>query len=407
MNNWRLHPFDATVMLAAGVLFIFCVFCQLYQCRLILAAVANRRRLWRSPRFVPGVVNTVEPPIEHSVPAGATPKYLIIIPAHNEELLLGSTLDSVAHIQYPAENMATLVIADNCSDATAQIAADHGAFVGVRVDPLRAGKGYVLHDVIGALLNNPTANRVRLDPRVTTFRFDAAVFLDADTVVHSEILRAFATQLSEGDEILQACYGVRNADESMRTRLMTCALALAHFAKPAGRQKLGLSDGLKGNGFCVSRAVMEAIPLSGDSITEDIEYTLRLCEAGYKVTFVPEALVWAQMPAGGSASVSQRRRWESGRYHLLRTRVPHLLAQATRRRDARLLDRVIELIIPPFAELTAIQFVILMASAIVLMRTGWGPAFFLSMLALGTLALQVICLLSAMWLARITVRIAA
>ncbi len=277
----------------------------------------------------------------------------------------------------------------------------------MRTDPARAGKGYALQDVTSALLNSGSGAVITLNPPLAEFDFEAAVFLDADTVVHREILLAFASRLRQGEDALQACYGVQNADESPRTRLMTCALALIHLAKPAGRERLRLSDGLKGNGFCLSRRAMEAVTWTGNSITEDIEYTLRLSEAGYRIGFVPEALVWAQMPSGRAAAATQRRRWESGRYHLLRTRVPALFATALKRKDRVLLDRVIELIIPPFAELTALQILLLAASLLVLLRTGWNVALLIFSLNLGLLLIQAISLLTAMWLARLPRRIAA
>ena len=396
-----MHRFDAMLMVAMALPLVFCIFCQLYNFRLVIAAAANRQILWRAPRFVPDTAATSEPPIAPCSTVEHLPRLLVIIPAHNEELLLGSTLDSVANINYHAGKTVTLVIADNCSDATAEIAAQHRAFVVVRTDPGRKGKGYALQDITDVLLNAASGGSITLDQRVSDFTPEAAVFLDADSIVHRDILLAFAAGLQQGDEALQACYGVRNAHESLRTRLMTCALALIHLAKPAGRERLGLSDGLKGNGFCLTRRVMEAVPWRGDSITEDIEHTLRLCEGGYRIGFVPDALVWAQMPSGGAAAGSQRRRWESGRYHLLRTRVPALLATAVRRKDGKLLDRVIELIVPPFADLAAIQIVLLAASVLVVLHTGWHMAIVISGLWFGLLLIQATCLLTAMWLARL------
>jgi len=406
MNIWQMHRLDAVAALAMCPVLAFCVFCQLYLCRLVIAAVGFRKSLWRAPRFVRTSADIDDEAGSTICQSNCLPKLLVIIPAHDEELMLGSTLDSIAGCRYPSGEVATLVIADNCSDSTAIVAAKHGAWVAIRTDPGRVGKGYALQDAVSELLNKSSNNRLSIDPHVYRFEFDAAVFLDADTIVHHELLRAFASRLNEGDEGMQGCYGVSNAHQSMRTRLMVCALAIAHLAKPAGREKLGLSDGLKGNGFCLSRRLMNEVQWSGESITEDIEYTLRLCEAGHRIRFVPDALLWAQMPTSSSAAAAQRTRWEAGRYYLLRTRLRYLLTRAYQRKDRIFADRVIDLIIPPFVELAAIQFVLFTCSICVLLRTGWILSLVFAALSGALLGVQGVCLLTSIWLARIPLSIA-
>ncbi len=264
-------------------------------------------------------------------------KFCLLIPAHNEELLLGEVIDRLGSLDYPAGKFATVVIADNCDDNTAGVARECGAGVLERTDPERLGKGYAL---VWAL------DRLLADSR----RFDAFVFLDSDSILSDNFLKVMDGALNSQAGAIQAHYNVLNAGESWRTRLMACALALAHYVKPGGRMALGLSDGLKGNGMCFSRELLERVPWSGESITEDIDYTIRLVLEGEKIEFTPEAVVSAQMPVTARQASTQRQRWEGGRYGLLR-RAFGLLAEGLRCRKMTVIDRAVELIIPPFAEL--------------------------------------------------------
>ena len=272
------------------------------------------------------------------------PRLAVLVPAHNEELVLAATVDRLRQSDYPADRWDAWVVADNCTDGTADVAAAHGAKVLERENRGERGKGYAL---------------AWATPQILAHRGDGAgdegyaaiAIVDADTLVEPDFLRETGRGLATGHPVVQGYYGVLNAGDSWRTRLMDAALALNHQVKPLGRAALGLSVGLKGNGMAFSRAALEAVPWSGDSIVEDAEYTHRLLLAGFAPRFVPEARVWAQMPPDAEAARSQRLRWEAGRYQLLRQRGPQLIAASLRRRSAVLCDAAADLVIPPLAEL--------------------------------------------------------
>lgn len=275
-------------------------------------------------------------------------KIAVLIPAHDEELLLGGVLDRLNTLDYPRDSFRVYVIADNCSDGTADVARERGAEVLERTNVEMRGKGYALDWALQHLLAES-----RQFPR-----YDAFLILDADSYLSENFLREMDTRLSAGEGAIQGLYQVDNVEESWRTRLMACALALGHYVKPMGRMAFGLSDGLKGNGMCFSREVLSRVPWSGESITEDIEYTLRLVQAGIRISFAQDAVVRAQMPTTGRQAATQRQRWEGGRYGLLRFSIK-LLVQALRSGRPMVADRAIDLIIPPFVELFALPTVCL------------------------------------------------
>jgi 1,2-diacylglycerol 3-beta-glucosyltransferase len=270
-------------------------------------------------------------------------RFDIIVPAHDEERGILGTLASLSSIEYPAESFRVLVVADNCLDKTADKARSAGALVLERNDPALRGKGYALASGYDRSMADGFA--------------EAVVVVDADSVVSPNILRQLSTRLADGEEALQAEYGVRNGGASWRTRLMVLAFALFHTVRSLGREKLGVSCGLRGNGMCFSIALLRRVPARAFSIVEDVEYGVALGLAGVRVGYVHAAKVLGDMPTSGAGSRSQRERWESGRWQLARKYAPNLARTGASRRDPLLLDLALDLIIPPLTWLACVAVV--------------------------------------------------
>jgi cellulose synthase/poly-beta-1,6-N-acetylglucosamine synthase-like glycosyltransferase len=275
-------------------------------------------------------------------PPGTVPtiRFDVIIPAHNEETGIGETIQSLQSVHYPAALRRILVVADNCTDGTADRAAAAGALVMVRKDPNQRGKGYALAHAFAESLADGFA--------------DVIVVVDADTLVSGNLLLAFAARFASGASVVQADYGVRNQRASWRTRLMTIALAAFHGVRSIARERLGYSCGLRGNGMGFRKDVLAAHPPRAFSIVEDLEYGIHLGYAGIRVEYVHEARVLGHMAITERASRSQRRRWERGRQALVSAHFRSLVREAWRRRSPWLLDLAIDLIVPPIGNLVAI-----------------------------------------------------
>lgn len=281
-------------------------------------------------------------------PAVSAPLLLaVIVPAHDEELVLAGTLASLKSQSYPAECFEIAVVADNCTDSTAAIALAHGATVLERTNAQERGKGYALNYAISHLLAQPVVA-------------DGFVILDADTQAAPDFLACMSARISQNTDprglgAWQGRYGVLNARDGWRAALMTAAFDLVNHVKPLGRDTLALSAGLKGNGMAFTRAVAAQLPWPGGSLTEDLDYGLDLARRfNLRVQYVPEARVEAQMPATAAQAASQRSRWERGRFGLVRERTLPLLGEAVRRRSLLLLDAAWDLLTPPLAELAAL-----------------------------------------------------
>ncbi len=265
-------------------------------------------------------------------------KFDILVPAHNEAAGIGKTVASLRAMDYPKEQYRVIVIADNCSDDTAARARAAGATVLERHNAQLRGKGYALAHGYAASLGEGFA--------------DSIVVVDADTSVSGNLLSAFSARFAAGAEAVQAEHGVRNADDSWRTRLMVIAYALYHTLRSNARERLKLSCGLRGNGMGFSADLLRRVPPRAFSVVEDIEYGITLGLAGTRVVYVHEAEVRGDMPVSSEASAPQRARWEGGRTELIRQHVGPLWRAARGPARGIPLDLAADLIVPPLTTVT-------------------------------------------------------
>lgn len=296
-------------------------------------------------------------------------RFAVVVPAHNEQAQIAETVASLLAVDYPKELFFVLVVADNCTDATADLAARAGARVLTRQHATERGKGFALHFAFTELLAQEGAQAI-----------DAVVVVDADSIVSRNLLQAFAVRLGAGEIAVQADYGVRNPLASWRTRLMTVALTIFHRVRGLGRERLRLSAGLRGNGMCFSRTCLTRFPHEAHGLVEDVEYGITLGLGGARIAYADEARVLGEMVSGGEASESQRARWESGRASLKRQQLPKLLGAAWRRRSLMLLDLALDLAVPPLAKIAVL---LVLATALEGTRMALGGTLLMSTEVLG------------------------
>jgi cellulose synthase/poly-beta-1,6-N-acetylglucosamine synthase-like glycosyltransferase len=257
----------------------------------------------------------------------------VVVPAHNEEAGIASCVQSLLRADRADMDVTIYVIADNCTDNTALVAKTAGATVLQRTNPIERGKGYALHFAFMHL---------------ETIGFDCVLVVDADTEVAPNFISATAGAMRDGAEAVQARYLVRNLQESMRTRLMGLALRAFNVVRPLGREHLGLSAGIFGNGFGLRRDTLQTVPYLASSVVEDLEYHLALVRSGRRVTFLNETTVYGEMPVRGKGVETQRSRWEGGRLRMLTENSPALLRDVLRGR-LKLLEPLLDLLLLPLA----------------------------------------------------------
>ena len=228
--------------------------------------------------------------------SGKSLKLAIIVPAHNEELLVAR---SVASLKAAADgNTRILVIAHNCSDSTAAKASAAGGEALVYNDPTAKGKGFALRYGFEYALQSGA---------------DAVMVVDADSIVTPNTVSAVQDAFSAGVRVVQCRYEMESTTERSSTRLAALAFRGFNVVRPRGRNRLGLSAGILGNGFGIVGPVLEAVPYDAFSVVEDLEYHLHLVMAGEKVRYLDHAVISADFPESKAGESVQRSRWEGGR----------------------------------------------------------------------------------------------
>lgn len=279
---------------------------------------------------------------------GAALRVALVVPAHNESLGVVRTLRSLRREADADPNARIHLVADNCSDDTAAVGRAEGVAVIERHDLERRGKGWALEHAFARI---PDA--------------DWFIVIDADTDVAPGFLVAMRRAMAAGADALQCRYLVRDALASRRGTLAEVAWAAWNVLRPRGRDALGVSAGILGNGFALSRRTLAQVPYTARSIVEDVEYHVMLVRAGLKVGWVDDALVRGDMPQAAAAAGAQRARWEGGRLRLAADRVPGLAGEVLRGR-LRLLDPLADLLLLPLA-----MHVALLLAALALAPGGW------------------------------------
>ncbi len=324
-------------------------------------------------------------PKRTSFPAHYIPRtrFAILVPAHDEERLLPDLLNSLQAQNYPSNLFDTYIVADNCSDLTAEIGKAKQANVYERRDNRWVGKGYAL---------NWLYKELQLDGLADGYA--AFVIFDADTVVDEQFLRVMDSHLQAGETAIQGYYSVRDPGRSWGTALRYAALAVLHYLRPLGRNLLHGTAGLKGNGMCFAAEVYRSREWSG-AITEDIEYHMNLILDGKRVFFAPDAWLAAEMPGLLNQAYTQNLRWEGGRLEMVRRYAFPLLKMAFLKPSFVAFDALMEHLIPPISLLVLFLFATTLLGLVIgILGGSWGALWF----SISLLAALVLYLVAGLYL---------
>lgn len=264
-------------------------------------------------------------------------RIVVFVPAYNEELGIAGTIESLQKSYYPEALREIIVIADNCTDGTASVARDLGVRVLERVNLDERGKGYAIDWALGEL-------------RDELVHVDVVAMVDADSWVDPFFLSQISSSFALADvDAVQGYYGVRNAGVNWRTGLSELAIALVHHVRPAGRNFIASTCGLKGSGMAFRAKCLVEMGWKAHSLVEDMEYTYLLLERGIVVHFNPLAVIKAVMAVTKEEASPQRARWEGGRLLLIKKYSTWLISRFNEGRDWRFLEALLDLVFPPIS----------------------------------------------------------
>ena len=246
-------------------------------------------------------------------PSGRDMHFRVVVPAHDEESVIGGVLGDLDRSEYPQDRYEVWVLADRCTDGTVEVALAAGAKVAERTDG-DPGKGAA---VAWYLSGHP------LQPD------EALVVFDADNRVPSGTLGRIADEMAAGHEVIQCYLDVANPEES----LIAEASALSYWAGnrmvQLARSNLGWSADLGGTGMAFTSTVLDDVGGFGASLTEDQELGARLVLAGREVAWLHDVRVRDEKPASIGVAVRQRARWMAGKREAARKHFGALVRQGS------------------------------------------------------------------------------
>ena len=226
-------------------------------------------------------------------------KFMMILPAHNEASVIGALIESLQALDYPKELYDIYVIADNCTDNTAQIAKDLGAIVYERFDEKKKTKGFAMQWFLNQKIKENAD-------------YDAFCVFDADNVVDKNFLNAMNKKLCQEEEIVQGYRDIKNPADSWISAGYALFYWMMNRFYHLARYNLGLSPLINGTGFMVDFNLIKPTGWDTITLTEDIEFSLKNIAKGRKIGWATDAIVYDEQPTEFKQSWSQRSRWTVG-----------------------------------------------------------------------------------------------
>src|SRR5450631_4019410 len=255
----------------------------------------------------------------------------VLIPAHDETKGILATLNDIKPQLRPSDRL--LVVADNCTDDTAAVAASVGAEVTVRLEPTKIGKGYALDWGLNYLAPNAPG---------------IVIMIDADCRLAENTIDRLANVCEQAQRPVQALYLMTTSEGSkINHQVAEFAWRVKNWMRPLGLSALGLPCQLMGSGMAFPWALIRSVELSSGFIVEDLKLGLDLAQAGHAPLFCSSALVTSTFPVSKSGTRTQRQRWEHGHIGSILTRAPTLLRVALARRTIAVLAMALYLFVPP------------------------------------------------------------
>ena len=243
-------------------------------------------------------------------------KFMAIIPAHNEATVVANLIESLKNQTYPRELYDIYVIADNCTDNTAEIARKAGAIVFERFDETKKTKGFALQWFLKQKIEENAP-------------YDAFCVFDADNIADKGFLTAMNKKLCQGENVVQGYRDIKNPSDNW----ITAGYAIFYWTMNRfyhlARYNLGLSPLLNGTGFMVRFDIIKPTGWDTNTLTEDIEFSLKNIIEGRKLGWATDAIVYDEQPTSFKQSWSQRSRWTVGHIQCMKE-YTGLLAEAVK-----------------------------------------------------------------------------
>lgn len=224
----------------------------------------------------------------------------IVVAARNEEAVIGNLLESIRRQDYPAHLLTTYVVADNCTDGTADTARHHGAICYERNDPIRRTKGYALQFLF---------EQIQRDYGIA--QHDAYILFDADNLLRSDFVTRMNEAFDAGEKIVTSYRNTKNFDDNWISASYGLHWLRTVRLEHRARSLFGLATRIQGTGFLFSNELVRD-GWKYTSLTEDRAFSADAVVAGYTISYCHDAQFYDEQPTGLKIAMRQRIRWAKG-----------------------------------------------------------------------------------------------
>lgn len=245
-------------------------------------------------------------------PAKKLHKYAVVIAARNEEAVIGNLLDSISRQDYPKELLTVFVVADNCTDKTAEIARRHGAVCYERFDNEHRTKGFALKFLFE-----------RIGEDYGRESFEGYFVFDADNLLKSDYVSRMNDSFDAGEKLITSYRNTKNFDESWIASTYALHWLRSIRFNHRARSVLRLATNIQGTGFLFASEIVKD-GWKYTSLTEDRALTADAVAQGYAITYNDAAEFYDEQPISLKIALRQRLRWSKGHLQAFAETGPYL-----------------------------------------------------------------------------------
>ncbi len=228
-------------------------------------------------------------------------RYAVVVAARNEECVIGNLLKSLSAQDYPKDLLTVFVVADNCTDRTAEIAREHGAVVYERFDPTKARKGWALEFLF---------ENIARDYGIESF--EGYFFFDADNVVTANFVKEMNNVFDSGARVVNGYRCAKNFDANCISAAYGVHWCKSMLCMHRPRTLLSTTTHFAGTGFLLASECLKE-GWHYHCLTEDTELCIDLVARGYKIVACESAVFFDEQPVSFKIACRQRMRWIKGR----------------------------------------------------------------------------------------------
>lgn len=312
-------------------------------------------------------------------------KFMAVVSARNEELVIANLIESLKNQVYPENKLDIYVIADNCTDDTAQVARDAGAIVYERFNQFKRSKGYALEWFFDIVLKE------------FPDKYDAFCIFDADNIVAPNFISKMNEKLCEGETVVQGYRDIKNPTDNWISGNYAIYYWTMDRCYHYPRYNLGLTPMINGTGFMIAMSVLkEDGGWHTETLTEDTEISFKMVAKGRKIAWANDAIIYDEQPTDFVQAWNQRLRWGAGTVQCLKVCTPKLLT--SKYVSPALIDATINLAGMPILLLSVISTVLEVVKALLLPTVNFMT--FLQDKILFALVVGIFTMLQATWVVK-------